>query len=287
MPKLKLSGRKLCTTGRKLAVCGCTPTFQCCQNGGNCRFAVPNSPFSYKTWTNFSYSGTYSEFGVIGAAYSGSCERAYSSPNFTVSQRDNAGPCSSGGSATATVFYESAACSVPASATGGTVQSNTTIYIPNSPDFPGGPSLATVAGWDFGGGAGGVQTSTLNVRVTNIVDLRAANGFRAQSGFDATIGINAGVPYAVLTQSWTGTITPSLILDGSCLVGIRADFNASRTFPSGPFPNHPLVTQTMSGYSVVAICNKLVGCTGSGITCGSTPPGALSLSDDLDAALFS
>ena len=102
------------------------------------------------------------------------------------------------------------------------------------------------------------------------------------------VGAFNGVPFFEPDGAWTGTITPSFVLDGSCLVGIRADFNLTRQVVSFSLPPFPTFTETTSGYAVAVICNNLVGCNGTGIACGATPPGGgASLLDNLDDALFS
>ncbi len=75
-----------------------------------------------------------------------------------------------------------------------------------------------------------------------------------------------------------------MILDGSCLVGFRLDFNLSTTNNN----NGAISTATTSGYIVIVNCGKLVGCSGTGIDCSSsTPPsGSGSLLAALDSALF-
>jgi hypothetical protein len=109
-----------------------------------------------------------------------------------------------------------------------------------------------------------------------------SQGRSAQVSAAFRVGAFNGVPFVEPDGAWTGTITPSFVLDGSCLVGIRADFNLTRQ------TGFPLRTETTAGYAVAVICNKLVGCNGTGIACGATPPGGgASLLDNLDDALFS
>jgi len=96
-------------------------------------------------------------------------------------------------------------------------------------------------------------------------------------------GFNNGTPtYTIVGNNWpNGTVTVTPIFDVLCIVGARVDFDLSA-------PNGQDTTRTISGYAVVAICDKFVGCNGTGIACGASPPGSsAALTAALDDALFS
>lgn len=266
MPKLKLSGRKLCTTGRKLAVCGCGAT-PCCENAGNCRYVNAATTGRRKTWFSFNYSTV-----LIGNTeadkfpVSGSCEGVYET-TFPDTTQDSAGlikPCRN---AIFTSSYGTTNCTIPSGTTGSI-----------------SASVSGNSGY-FGGGAGGSQTATALIDFQISAGLFRAGNVNISAGFGFAplrFGFSAGVPVYTLSPSgWNGTVSVTPIMDVSCIVGVRVDFNVSR-------PGGQSTTTTVSGYVVTAICDKFVGCNGTGIACGATPPGGgASLLENLDDALFS
>lgn len=266
MPKLKLSGRKLCTTGRKLAVCGCGSP--CCNNFGNCRVVGTLTTAREKTWASVDYTSVlYSSLSGTFVSVTGTCAGSYEYVKADTTSETTTFPCRLDvGSFPQNTLYGTQNCSPP-SGTTGTVRFRTT----------------GVSG-SWGGGTGGVQNSFATVTFEFTPSLAQAGGFSGGAQLLITFGFNNGSPtFTPICASfgWCGPITITPIMDAACIVGVRADFDVSRASGNG-------LSDRAKGYCVVAVCDKLIGCNGTGIACGSTPPGGASaLLESLDQSLLS
>lgn len=303
MAKLKLSGRKLCTTGRKLSVCGCGGGGgPCCNAGRPCEINVATGPWFFKAWWQFQASGQrviappFQTTTCAGGSYSGTYAATAQFPNLSVwngtagglnNSFEASGPCfiqrvvQQTGSAFSNSFTNPG--TITGNLTADSTQASATVQTyatTTSGGWPLQPS-GTITGnraIDFSWSCLG-QSNTAS----------EGNG----SSFDCTIRLLDGA-LSVLSKSFGSTVTPYLVTEGSCVLGVGATFSYTQTGQGCTNPdnsNSSLANKVITGSVATAICNLAQGCVGGGTVCASaTVPGAGgggSLLDTLDGALFS
>ncbi len=272
MAKLKLSGRKLCTTGRKLSVCGCGGGSRCCELG-LCKYAAATTK-TYKAWhtatitvraisPSFAFVGMRS-FSINTTGTFVSSDNATDNPSLTQ-------PCGINATSS-TSKVVGTPCAVPSG------------YLPSPFQCNDETSLD--------GGIGRTTTSVVTPAATVIKVTR----FRAReigSGNDVdfvaswTYGFSGNTPTVSLPQTqffqpWVGSATVTPIYAGGCCVGLQCVYDIQEPPEFSSNPNR------ISGTSTFVVCDKLTGCGGETIDCSSSSPPALaSPLDLLDEALFS
>lgn len=297
MAKLKLSGRKLCTTGRKLSVCGCGGgPGPCCSTSFPCEINRTTPPWFFKTWWDFQSTGQRTKTnpplgeGCAKGAYSGGYKATAQFPNLATSGTDG-------------FFDAPSTCVVNRVVQTATVFSNQTTNtgtITGDLTFPN--TLASSQVQTFAGGATGgwpLQPSGVgaggdkSIVFTWFVQAQSTVGDEG-NGLSGTFQVKLLNGVATIeSKPFGSTVTPYLIKEGNCILGAGATFSWTLTgqtcFANGT--NTPIANSTLTGTVATAICGLAVGCTNPGSVCASTSPptaaGASPLLDELDQALFS
>jgi hypothetical protein len=321
VPKLKLSGRKLCTAGRKLAVCGCGSA--CCTALFPCDITPATTPRQFKTWWNVTASGKRSVSPVnpqttppapscVGGAFSGrySGVNVFNPLTLAATGANNtaelgSGPCyvdrivqdqtlfAEIGNATGdlTIGGENSSfasqlvrTSLPASGGGWALQ-------PSPSDI--NPEKGIVLRWDIAAGSLVVSGAYKESNSATIgIQVRLLNGVATLQAFGQAFTT------IILGPSF-GSATPFLVKEGNCILGAGASFTftlASSCINGNTFQSESLGPLVITGTVATALCGLAVGCTAPGSVCASTTVpgapgggggGAGTLEDQLDAALFS
>ncbi len=323
MPKLKLSGRKLCTTGRKLAVCGCGPTLgPCCTASFPCEITPATTPRQFKTWWNVTASGTRTvnirqgQFPTppppptcVGGQFSGTYSGVEVFPQLVLENLSippestyafGSGTCSLARvNQDQEIFRETGAVTGNLSL-GGQVSSYVQMRVRTS--------VGRTTGWPVQASAFELsQNSGRQIQFQWRVNAGSyqnnGNGYEESNSVLAVIEVQLLDGVLTVRTGWPaalGPITPFLVKEGNCILGAGATFvyspNATTCRNSITGQQEPLSPGIMSGSVATALCGLAVGCTAPGSVCASTTvPGAPggggggsgTLEDQLDAALFS
>ncbi|MBS0188433.1 MAG: hypothetical protein JSS51_10205 [Planctomycetes bacterium] len=278
---LAADGSALVTSGDVCPECGCGGQLgPCCAAGRRCEWKFPTAqvPVTLKGWSNYTVS---TRLGVNSI-----CKG-------TVVSSDSAGGSQTYGPE---VFAQGLGCELKTTAflswgwrsynaTGGVDQAASSL----------GASVQLVPNYlqgDF------TDTMWLNRAIASQdkigVLITATAGVETAPDARTTLGCafraflwNGQVTAAIDSFGWSGSVTPTLLQEGLCTVGIRLDFDVSTQVTcraSGDFGG-PVITSTARMYGSVAfaVCGLLTGCANAGSVCASVDVPQSAGSDPLPA----
>lgn len=306
MAKLKLSGRKLCTTGRKLSVCGCGGGGgPCCNAGRPCEINLASGPWNFKTWWQLQASG--SRF-ITPTPQTGTCVGGAFSGTYAASASLATLHPWNGTGADLDDSFEGNTCFVQAVVVRG--DSVTSDDTQNTGTLSGSLTSASVTtsiatDGTFSGTSrnGGWPVQPQGAPYPGDRSLNATFTFGAVSDTSSEYGAVSYGPLqvklldgvaSVVFKPPGSTASAYVVKEGNCVIGIGATF--SNVLPvsscsNGNGQSFNATASRISGSAAVSICSLAVGCTNGGSTCNSpTVPGAGgggSLLDTIDGALFS